>query len=195
MRVFYVNWCIFLTLNTVNSLFFLNLRENSEFGSYPGSYVPVLCPSDYCGSSSKKVKYFTGFMKNIIKIIHSMYNKKLPFILRPLYKCICNLKFILRSRITLTNTCFLIPIILTSFRQIRRTTESSKAATPMSRSIFYMINNNEDSTFITQNEYEQLRISSLHVYNDLSLKLIPAPTSYINLSSLKWRLNIMYMAV
>uniref|UniRef100_A0A8W8JBF3 Uncharacterized protein n=2 Tax=Magallana gigas TaxID=29159 RepID=A0A8W8JBF3_MAGGI len=83
--------------------------------------------------------------------------------------------------------CFvlLIIVVLLRKRQIRRTTESSKAATPMSRSIFYMINNNEDSTFITQNEYEQLRISSLHVYNDVSLKLIPAPTSYINLSSLK----------
>ncbi|XP_052710335.1 uncharacterized protein LOC128184785 [Crassostrea angulata] len=83
--------------------------------------------------------------------------------------------------------CFvlLIIVVLLRKRQIRRTTESSKAATPMSRSIFYMINNNEDSTFSTQNEYEQLRISSLHVYNDVSLKLIPAPTSYINLSSLK----------
>lgn len=47
---------------------FFCLRENSEFGSYPGSNVPVLCPSDYCGSSSKKVlKYFTVFMKNVIK--------------------------------------------------------------------------------------------------------------------------------
>lgn len=83
--------------------------------------------------------------------------------------------------------CFvlLIIVVLLRKRQIRGTTESSKAATPMSRSIFYMINNNEDSTFSTQNEYEQLRISSLHVYNDVSLKLIPAPTSYINLSSLK----------
>eukprot|EP00105_Crassostrea_gigas_P032993 XP_011456219.1 PREDICTED: uncharacterized protein LOC105348475 isoform X3 [Crassostrea gigas] len=83
--------------------------------------------------------------------------------------------------------CFvlLIIVVLLRKRQIRGTTESSKAATPMSRSIFYMINNNEDSTFSTQNEYEQLRISSLHVYNEVSLKLIPAPTSYINLSSLK----------
>lgn len=47
---------------------FFCLRENSEFGSYPGSNVPVLCPSDYCSSSSKKVlKYFTVFMKNVIK--------------------------------------------------------------------------------------------------------------------------------
>lgn len=64
---------------------FFCLRENSEFGSYPGSNVPVLCPSDYCGSSSKKVlKYFTVFMKNVIKKKHSIYNKKPLFILRPL---------------------------------------------------------------------------------------------------------------
>lgn len=54
---------------------FFCLRENSEFGSHLGSNVPVLCPSDYCGSSSKKVNYYTDFMKNVIKIIHSMYNE------------------------------------------------------------------------------------------------------------------------
>lgn len=71
------------------------------------------------------------------------------------------------------------------FRQTRKTTESSESVTPMSRSIFYMIKDIDDLTVSTENEYEQLRISSLHVYNDLSLKLIPAQTSYINLSSLK----------
>lgn len=79
----------------------------------------------------------------------------------------------------------LIIVVLLRKKQTRKTTESSEAVTTMSRSIFYMINNTDDSTVSTQNEYEKLRISSLHVYSDLSLKLIPAPTSYINLSSLK----------
>lgn len=79
----------------------------------------------------------------------------------------------------------LIIVVLLRKRQTRKTTESSESVTPMSRSIFYMIKDTDDLTVSTENEYEQLRISSLHVYNDLSLKLIPAPTSYINLSSLK----------
>lgn len=151
-------------------MLFFCFREKSEFGSYIGSSVPVPCPSDNCGSSPKKVN---------IKIIHSMYNETT---LHP-YKCSCNLKCLLPSHITLPITCT--SIFLFFFRQTRKTTESSEAVTTMSRSIFYMINNTDDSTVSTQNEYEKLRISSLHVYSDLSMKLIPAPTSYINLSSLK----------
>lgn len=54
------------------------LRENSEYGSYIGSNVPMYCPSDNCGSSPKKVNYLTDFMKNVIKIIHLMYNENHP---------------------------------------------------------------------------------------------------------------------
>lgn len=48
------------------------LRENSEYGSYIGSNVPMYCPSDNCGSSPTKVNCF---MKNVIKKMHSMYNE------------------------------------------------------------------------------------------------------------------------
>lgn len=102
------------------------------------------------------------------------------------YKCTCYLKLILPSHVNLTINCFLLHIFFFFvFRQIGKKTESSETVTAMSRSIYYMINKTEDSTVSNQNEYGQLRISSLRVYNDLSLKLIPAPTSYINLSSLK----------
>lgn len=106
-------------------------------------------------------------MKNVIKKMHSMYKETTlhPFL------CSCNLIHV--------------HMFFYLFRQTRKTTESSESVTPMSRSIFYMIKDTDDLTVSTENEYEQLRISSLHVYNDLSLKLVPAPTSYINLSSLK----------
>lgn len=104
-----------------------------------------------------------------------------------LYKCTCYLKLILPSHVTFTINCFILHIFFFFvFRQTRKTTESSETVTPTSRNIYYMINKTEDSTVSNQNEYGQLRISSLRVYNDLSLKLKPAPTSYINLSSLKW---------
>lgn len=49
------------------------LRENSEYGSYIGSNVPMSCPSDNCGSSPKKVNYLTAFhekcyLKNALNV-------------------------------------------------------------------------------------------------------------------------------
>lgn len=57
------------------------LRENSEYGSYIGSNVPMSCPSDNCGSSPKKVNCLTAFLWKMLLKKCTQCTMKPPFIL------------------------------------------------------------------------------------------------------------------